>query len=428
MKKIARHLRQTLSLVLVLSMLFTSVPVQAFAAEAPVPRIPVSAPLEQPEPVDYEAQQQAADESGGASASTPDSTPAESAPPASSGVPESAPTEAPDSASASAPEEIPDSSSSSDSSPAPESADASESASGTGPEEDNSSSKAASAAEETPEEPPVELRAPILREKYDPYAEKYGAPVEVSEYARVFSAPSANLSRAARGSAARKEYITVISPVPNTYVDENGQEHAIDNTLVVEDKNGVPTYENAANDLALSLPVEFAPGDGLCVTLDGASMRLVPLEGDFTHPSSLENAVRYNEVFPDVDVQYTAQELMVKEDIILNAPSEHSTFRYLLDAPGLDARMIDGVLYLFQPGSDKPVFHLSAPYMTDAAGQMSYAVSVALEEKDGQRIVTVSADAAWLSAPERAYPVILDPSIVNTEKAAASMFTAAPSL
>ena len=427
MKKIARHLRQTLSLVLVLSMLFTSVPVQAFAAEAPVPRIPVSAPLEQPEPVDYEAQQQAADESGGASASTPDSTPAESAPPASSNVPESAPTEAPDSASASAPEEIPDSSSSSDSSPAPESADASESASGTGPEEDNSSSKAEPAAEETPEEPPVELRAPILREKYDPYAEKYGAPVEVSEYARVFSAPSANLSRAARGSAARKEYITVISPVPNTYVDENGQEHAIDNTLVVEDKNGVPTYENAANDLALSLPVEFAPGDGLCVTLDGASMRLVPLEGDFTHPSSLENAVRYNEVFPDVDVQYTAQELMVKEDIILNAPSEHSTFRYLLDAPGLDARMIDGVLYLFQPGSDKPVFHLSAPYMTDAAGQMSYAVSVALEEKDGQRIVTVSADAAWLSAPERAYPVILDPSIVNTEKAAASMFTAAPS-
>ena len=90
MKKIARHLRQTLSLVLVLSMLFTSVPVQAFAAEAPVPRIPVSAPLEQPEPVDYEAQQQAADESGGASASTPDSTPAESAPPASSNVPESA--------------------------------------------------------------------------------------------------------------------------------------------------------------------------------------------------------------------------------------------------------------------------------------------------------------------------------------------------
>lgn len=341
MKKIARHLRQTLSLVLVLSMLFTSVPVQAFAAEAPVPRIPVSAPLEQPEPVDYEAQQQAADESGGASASTPDSTPAESAPPASSNVPESAPTEAPDSASASAPEEIPDSSSSSDSSPAPESADASESASGTGPEEDNSSSKAEPAAEETPEEPPVELRAPILREKYDPYAEKYGAPVEVSEYARVFSAPSANLSRAARGSAARKEYITVISPVPNTYVDENGQEHAIDNTLVVEDKNGVPTYENAANDLALSLPVEFAPGDGLCVTLDGASMRLVPLEGDFTHPSSLENAVRYNEVFPGVDVQYTAQELMVKEDIILNAPSEHSTFRYLLDAPGLDARMID---------------------------------------------------------------------------------------
>ena len=91
--------------------------------------------------------------------------------------------------------------------------------------EEDSSSSVETPAEETPEEPPVELRAPILREKYDPYAEKYGAPVEVSEYARVFSAPSANLFRAARGSAARKEYITVISPVPNTYVDENGQEN-----------------------------------------------------------------------------------------------------------------------------------------------------------------------------------------------------------
>ena len=44
-------------------MLFTSVPVQAFAAEEPAPRIPVSAPLEHPESVDYEAKQQETDES-----------------------------------------------------------------------------------------------------------------------------------------------------------------------------------------------------------------------------------------------------------------------------------------------------------------------------------------------------------------------------
>ena len=124
MKKIARHLRQTLSLVLVLSMLFTSVPVQAFAAEAPVPRIPVSAPLEQREPVDYEAQQQAADESGGASASTPDSTPAESAPPVSSSASQTASSS--QSASAETPESsVPSSGSnaqpSGDSSTAPES-------------------------------------------------------------------------------------------------------------------------------------------------------------------------------------------------------------------------------------------------------------------------------------------------------------------
>ena len=62
-------------------MLFTSVPIQAFAAEEPAPRIPVLAPLEHPESVDYEAKQKEADESVSASASTSDSTPAESAPP-----------------------------------------------------------------------------------------------------------------------------------------------------------------------------------------------------------------------------------------------------------------------------------------------------------------------------------------------------------
>ena len=54
-------------------MLFTSVPVQAFSAEEPAPRIPVSAPFEHPESVVYEAKQQEADESASASASTSDS-------------------------------------------------------------------------------------------------------------------------------------------------------------------------------------------------------------------------------------------------------------------------------------------------------------------------------------------------------------------
>ena len=283
-----------MGVLLVLSMLFTSVPIQVFAAEAPVPRIPVSAPLEQPEPVTYEAQQQTADESAGASASTPDSTPAESAPPVSSSASQAASSS--QSASAETPENssVPSSGSnaqpSGDSSTAPESVstpDASSSVSESAGiststsevnSEEDSSSSVETSAEETPEEPPVELRAPILREKYDPYAEKYGSPVEVSEYARVFSAPSANLFRAARGSAACKEYITVISPVPNTYVDENGQEHAIDNTLVVEDKNGVPTYTTTSaydalgNATAYEYNTAGLPTKQTCP--DGSSMLL----------------------------------------------------------------------------------------------------------------------------------------------------------
>ena len=40
----------------------------------------------------------------------------------------------------------------------------------------------------------------------------------------------------------------------------------------------MPTYANTANDLEVKLPQQFAPGDGLDVTLSDVSMRLVPME------------------------------------------------------------------------------------------------------------------------------------------------------
>ena len=157
-KRIVQWSQRSMSVLLVLSMLFTSVPVQAFAAEAPVPRIPVSAPLEQPEPVDYEAQQQAADESGGASASTPDSTPAESTPPVSSSASQAASSSQSASAETTESISIPSSSSnaqtSGDSSTSPESANASESASEIEAAEDVSS-PVETPAEGTSEEPPL---------------------------------------------------------------------------------------------------------------------------------------------------------------------------------------------------------------------------------------------------------------------------------
>ncbi|PWM20076.1 MAG: hypothetical protein DBX97_04175, partial [Collinsella tanakaei] len=219
--------------------------------------------------------------------------------------------------------------------------------------------------------------------------------------------------------AAGTEFKAVITATPNTYTNDAGEEATIDNTLVAAADGA---YENAANDMKIDIPADPA-STGVSVTANGYTVSLAPLEGDFSRPVVEENAIRFNDVLDGIDIQYTAKEMVLKEDIILLRPVERSAFRYRLDAPGLEARMKDGVLALYKPGTDEAVFTILAPVMTDAAGAASHELSVSLAEENGVQIVTVTADAAWLADPERVYPVLIDPSVQNTYKANASMLT-----
>lgn len=271
MKKCMTAMKRALSLALVLTLLVTGMPVNAFAAAAAELRTPVSAPLEQPTPIDYAAMLPLQEEAGS------DSQPAEAPPESditaasdadaavSSSDASSAPSapaegETPDASSApsaSSGPEVPDASSTLDASSVPEQTDSSsdpaaslptqeEPAEPDPPVSENDPDSAVSSegeepAEEHPDEEqpsePAELRLPFVREKYDPYQALYGDPVEVTEYSRVY----ARRSRA-RSANSRQEFIAVISPVPNTYTDENGQEQPIDNTLIVTEDSGAATY------------------------------------------------------------------------------------------------------------------------------------------------------------------------------------------
>ena len=65
---------------------------------------------------------------------------------------------------------------------------------------------------------------------------------------------------------------------------------------------------------------------------------------------------------------------------------------------------------------DEVVYTISAPYMTDANGEKSEAVTLTVEKnKNGKLRLVISADENWLRAEDRAYPVVVDP-IVETER------------
>lgn len=423
----SKQMKRLLSLILTLAICMTCMPLSAFADAAAARSAPVqSAPFEQPEPADYEAELRPVESAAQDGSVLPDGndestspvsnpTPGSNSQPQGGASSESLPSEsdAPaDAAGSSEPgassSSLPVSESASESTlePSPDSSSSADSSSAQ--EETEDAQEAPSESQGT--EDSAELRRPILRGGYDPYEAQYGAPVAMTRSARVFA-----VGRDAAGT----EFKAVITATPNTYTNDAGEEATIDNTLVAAADG---TYENAANDMKIDIPADPA-STGVSVTANGYTVSLAPLEGDFSRPVVEENAIRFNDVLDGIDIQYTAKEMVLKEDIILLRPVERNAFRYRLDAPGLEARLEDGVLVLYKAGTQQAMFTILAPVMTDAAGVSSYDVQIHLEETEEGQIVCVTADTEWLSAPERIYPVLIDPSVQNTEKAAASMFT-----
>jgi hypothetical protein len=110
----------------------------------------------------------------------------------------------------------------------------------------------------------------------------------------------------------------------------------------------------------------------------------------------------------------------VKENIILaGRPAKPVSFTFTLDAGGLTPKAgKDGSVRFYGEGAN-PVLVIPAAFMTDAkkdtASPYGTAYSSAVQQKltrvgKGWKL-TVTPDATWLAAPERQYPVTIDPTI-----------------
>jgi hypothetical protein len=88
----------------------------------------------------------------------------------------------------------------------------------------------------------------------------------------------------------------------------------------------------------------------------------------------------------------------------------------------LTAHLINNVIYVYKNYSESeeivnvPVYIMNAPIMFDSNGASSMNLKLDLEEianvenKDHIYNVTLTPSAEWLNAPERAYPVYVDPT------------------
>lgn len=226
-----------------------------------------------------------------------------------------------------------------------------------------------------------------------------GKLVEVNQYSKVYQTSNNTFS-------------SVYSPIPNFYYDEKGIEQEYDNSLKLNDKVGTDEFTNKSSNIDVVLSADLAK-KGLTFEHEGVKVGLIPVEGNYDTYLISDNAVRYNNVFEGIDVQYTIDELGIHEYIILNQKVDKYSFSYKLKTNGNKVELVDDVLCVYD-GKDtsEPVYTISAPVMTDASGVSSTDIDVTLKGD----VLTITADETWLSDVERAYPVYIDPDItINSE-------------
>lgn len=121
----------------------------------------------------------------------------------------------------------------------------------------------------------------------------------------------------------------------------------------------------------------------------------------------------YKEILPSTDIEYIISGSSIKENIIVKEKSDSYVYIFELKLKGL-APVIrdDGSISFNDEASGEAVMSVPAGYMYDDKGNSSSNITYKIEAQNGKKYrLTVTADANWINAEDRTFPVVIDPSI-----------------
>ena len=135
----------------------------------------------------------------------------------------------------------------------------------------------------------------------------------------------------------------------------------------------------------------------------------------FEDMSVLNNLVSkaiYADIYDGIDIEYILVGNNIKENIIVKEKQNSYTFSFELKLNKLSAELKDGAIILSDYDSGEQVYEIPVPYMFDANNVYSDSVEYSLVQNNKWKYTfTVTADAEWINADDRAFPVTVDPSL-----------------
>ncbi|MGE5531972.1 MAG: hypothetical protein ACM3VW_07655, partial [Bacteroidota bacterium] len=149
-------------------------------------------------------------------------------------------------------------------------------------------------------------------------------------------------------------------------------------------------------------------------------MGLDEVPGTYAFQSNGSKAL-YKHLASATEHEYEVTATSLKETIVIKQDNGKHDFARPLSLEGLDIRPEpDGSFSLLDRGTSSVAAVIPAPFASDAAGALAPGVTQVLENAGGQMMLRVNVDPQWLHAPERRYPVLVDPTIQVSAEATGS--------
>jgi len=150
--------------------------------------------------------------------------------------------------------------------------------------------------------------------------------------------------------------------------------------------------------------------------IDNGTQRWINLKLKDASPSLIttkDNTITFHECFDGVDFEYIVTSEMLKENIIINNPTNIREFIFTIKQDGCHIKINeDGGVSFVRDDTDEVISTLNTPYMIDSLGNVSYGVTYKLGNDGNFDTLSVLIDDEDFMKNTENYPIVVDPSII----------------